>query len=146
LFTSVKISRNVMRTLFIYIGVTLFVGLFSTIYELNSHNVLSNAMIFAFVYPLGFGVGMYLLLTLLPIKTVPGTIPASIYNFGVAMATVRSIFIGVLEIYGTTNKAMVTAYTVLTFVFIISGIILYLFIIIKGLIDKHRDSSGLTIE
>ena len=64
-------------------------------------------MVFAFIYPLIFGVGMYTLLRLLPIARVPGVIPATIYNFGVAMLTVRSIFIGVLKIYGTTNRAMV---------------------------------------
>lgn len=146
MFTSEKISKNVMRTLFTYIGVTLFIILFSTIYELNSHNVYSSYMVFAFLYPLIFGVGMYTLLRLIPIARVPGVIPSTIYNFGVAMLTVRSIFIGVLDIYGTTNKAMVTIYTVLALTFIIIGFGLYLFIIIKGIIEKHRKSKGLRIE
>lgn len=146
MFTSERISKNVMRTLFIYIGITLFVILFSTIYEINSHNVYSPYMVFAFIYPLIFGVGMYTLLRLLPIARVPGTIPATIYNFGVAMLTVRSIFIGVLKIYGTTNRAMVVIYTVLALTFIIIGFGLYLFIIIKGIIEKRRKSNRLTIE
>ena len=146
MFTSEKISKNVMRTLFIYIGITLFVILFSTIYEINSHKVYSADMVFAFVYPLIFGVGMYTLLRLLPIARVPGVTPATIYNFGVAMLTVRSIFIGVLKIYGTTNRAMVVIYTVLALTFIIIGFGLYLFIIIKGIIEKRRKSNRLTIE
>ena len=73
-------------------------------------------------------------------------VPATIYHFGVAMGTVRSIFIGVLEIYGTTNKNMVTAYTVIALIFIIAGVGLYLFILIKGIIDKHRESTRLTVE
>ena len=146
MFTSEKISKNVMRTLFIYIGITLFVVLFSTIYEINSHKVYSADMVFAFIYPLIFGVGMYTLLRFIPIARVPGTIPATIYNFGVAMLTVRSIFIGVLKIYGTTNRAMVVIYTVLALTFIIIGFGLYLFIIIKGIIEKHRKSKGLRIE
>ena len=146
MFTSEKISKNVKRTLFIYIGVTLFVGLFSTIYEINSHKVYSADMVFAFVYPLIFGVGMYVLLYFLPIAKVPGTIPATIYNFGVAMLTVRSIFIGVLKIYGTTNRAMVVIYTVLALTFIIIGFGLYLFIIIKGITEKRRKSNRLTVE
>ena len=135
MFTSEKISKNVMRTLYIYIGITLFVVLFSTIYEINSHKVYSADMVFAFIYPLIFGVGMYTLLRFIPIARVPGIIPATIYNFGAAMLTVRSIFIGVLKIYGTTNRAMVVIYTVLALTFIIIGFGLYLFILIKGIID-----------
>ena len=146
MFTSEKISKNVMRTLFIYIGITLFVVLFSTIYEINSHKVYSADMVFAFIYPLIFGVGMYTLLRFIPIARVPGIIPATIYNFGVAMLTVRSIFIGVLKIYGTTNRAMVAIYTVLALTFIIIGFGLYLFIIIKGITEKRRKSNRLTIE
>ena len=146
MFTSEKISKNVMRTLFIYIGITLFVVLFSTIYEINSHKVYSADMVFAFIYPLIFGVGMYTLLRFIPIARVPGIIPATIYNFGVAMLTVRSIFIGVLKIYGTTNRAMVVIYTVLALTFIIIGFGLYLFIIIKGITEKRRKSNRLTIE
>ena len=146
MFTSEKISKNVMRTLFIYIGITLFVILFSTIYEINSHKVYSADMVFAFIYPLIFGVGMYTLLRFIPIVRVPGIIPATIYNFGVAMLTVRSIFIGVLKIYGTTNRAMVVIYTVLALTFIIIGFGLYLFIIIKGITEKRRKSNRLTIE
>ncbi len=146
MFTSEKISKNVMRTLFIYIGITLFVILFSTIYEINSHKVYSADMVFAFIYPLIFGVGMYTLLRFIPIARIPGIIPATIYNFGVAMLTVRSIFIGVLKIYGTTNRAMVVIYTVLALTFIIIGFGLYLFIIIKGIIEKRRKSNRLTIE
>ena len=146
MFTSERISKNVMRTIFIYIGITLFVILFSTIYEINSHKVYSADMVFAFVYPLIFGVGMYTLLRFIPIARVPGVIPATIYNFGVAMLTVRSIFIGVLKIYGTTNRAMVVIYTVLALTFIIIGFGLYLFIIIKGITEKRRKSNRLTIE
>lgn len=146
MFTSEKISKNVMRTLFIYIGITLFVILFSTIYEINSHKVYSADMVFAFIYPLIFGVGMYTLLRFIPIARVPGVIPATIYNFGVAMLTVRSIFIGVLKIYGTTNRAMVVIYTILALTFIIIGFGLYLFIIIKGITEKRRKSNRLTIE
>ena len=146
MFTSEKISKNVMRTLFIYIGVTLFIGLFSTIYEINSHNVYSASMVFAFRYPLVLGVGMYLAMRFLPTDKVPGMVPATIYHFGVAMATVRSIFIGVLEIYGTTNRAMVTIYTIIALIFLIVGVGLYLFILIRGIIEKHKKDNGFIVE
>ena len=146
MFTSEKISKNVMRTLFIYVGVTLFIGLFSTIYEINSHNVYSASMVFAFRYPLVLGVGMYLAMRFLPTDKVPGMVPATIYHFGVAMATVRSIFIGVLEIYGTTNRIMVAIYTVIALIFLIVGVGLYLFILIRGIIEKHKKDNGFIVE
>ena len=146
MFTSEKISKNVMRTLYIYIGVTLFIGLFSTIYEINSHKVYSASMVFAFVFPLVLGVGMYLLIRLLPTKRVPGILPATIYHFGVAMATVRNIFIGVLEIYGTTNKNMVAAYTIIMWISLSAGLALYLFILIYWTIKTKKESQRLTVE
>ena len=103
-------------------------------------------MVFAFRYPLILGVGMYLAIRFLPTDKVPGMLPATIYHFGVAMATVRSIFVGVLEIYGTTNRAMVTAYTIIALVFVIVGVGLYLFILIKGIREKRKNSQRLTIE
>lgn len=146
MFTSEKISKNVMRTLFIYVGVTLFIGLFSAIYEINSHNVYSASMVFAFRYPLVLGVGMYLAMRFLPTDKVPGMVPATIYHFGVAMATVRSIFIGVLEIYGTTNRIMVAIYTVIALIFLIVGVGLYLFILIRGILEKHKKNNGFIVE
>lgn len=139
MFISEKMTKKVMRTLFIYVGVTLFIALFSTIYEMNSHNVYSAAMVFAFRYPLILGVGMYLVIRFMPTDIVPGILPASVYAFGVGISTMRSIFIGVLEIYGTTNKNMVMTYTIFAWIFIILGVGSYLFILIYGTIKKHKE-------
>ena len=138
MFTSEKNSKKVMKTLFIYLGVTAFVMLFSGVYEINSHNVYSASMVFAFRYPLILGVGMYFAMRYLPTSKVPGTLPACIYAFGVAMATVRAIFIGVVDIYGTTNINMVAIYTVLAWIFVIAGVSLYVGILIYGIIDRHK--------
>ena len=135
-----------MRTLFIYAGITAFVMLFSGVYEINSHNVYSASMVFAFRYPLILGVGMYLAMRFMPTDRVPGTIPACIYAFGVAMATVRAIFIGVIDIYGTTNKNMVLIYTILAWVFVLLGVGLYLFILIYGTVQKNKANKEQSIE
>ena len=127
-----------MRTLFIYAGVTAFVMLFSGIYEINSHNVYSASMVFAFRYPLILGVAMYLIMIFVPTDRVPGIVPASIYAFGIAMATMRDIFIGVIDIYGTTNKSMVAIYSVLAMVSVLVGLTLYLFILIFGTVQKSK--------
>ena len=130
MFTSEKTAKQTMRTLYIYIGATLFVALFGFIYELFSNHVYSASMYLAWMYPCFIGVPVYAALRFLPIKIVPGTIPACIFNFGVALITTRSIFNGVLEIYGKTNYKMQMTYTVLTIIFLAVGSALYLFIVI----------------
>ena len=138
MFISEKLKRNTLKSLYIYIGVTIFIGLFGAIYEMNSNNVFSPAMYLAWIIPCVLGVGVYLVLTYAPIKQVPGTLVECIYNFGVAMLTVRSIFIGVIEIYGTTNRVMLTIYTVLSIVFLAIGGSAYLAIFIYSLIQNRK--------
>ena len=95
-------------------------------------------MWFAWAWVLGFGVVPYLLLYLLPIKYVPGTITENIYNFGVAMITTRSIFIGVIYIYGTTHEKMILVYSILSIIFLVTGVIMYItFWLIKKITNKE---------
>ncbi len=121
MFISERIKRNTLKTAFIYIGITIFVGLFGGIYEMFSNNVFSPAMYLAWIIPCTLGAFVYLALALTPLKKVPGMVPACVYNFGVAMFTIRSIFIGVIEIYGTTNRLMLTIYTILSVSFLTVG-------------------------
>ena len=121
----------------IYGGITLFILLFGAIYEQFSHGVNSMHMWLAWHWPLGLGVGVYALLYFLPIKKVPGLISECVYNFGVAMVTVRAIFEGVLEIYGKTNSKMMMAYTIIAPLFIAVGIILF----VIGLIFVKEDNN-----
>lgn len=139
LFTSEKNKKAVLRTLFIYLGIAAFIGLFSGIYEFFSHNVYSAAMVFAFRYPLILGAGMYLAIYFIPTKRVPGILPACAYHFGVGMATARSIFIGVIDIYGTTNQVMVNVYTILSLIFIIIAVPTYLFIVTYWTFKKEKE-------
>ena len=138
LFTSEKNKKAVLRTLIIYAGVTAFVALFGGVYEFFSHNVYSAAMVFAWRYPSILGVGMYAGIYFIPTKKVPGLLPACAYHFGVAMATVRAIFIGVIDIYGTTNVPMVNTYTILAWLFIIPSVAIYLFILIYWTVKKDQ--------
>ena len=140
MFISEKNNSQVTRTLFIYIGVTLFVTLFSSIYEMNSNNVFAFEMAFAWIYPLILGVGMYLILKFVRCKKVPGIIPASAYHTSVFIVTMRSIFIGVIKIYGTTNTLMTNIYTILSWILMPSAILTYLFIIVFFTIIKKDKS------
>ena len=139
MFTSEKHKKATLRTFYIYIGLTAFTALFGFVYEMFSHNVFSADMSFAWAWLLGFGVGVYALLTYLPIDKVPGILTSSVYNFGVAMITVRSIFIGVIEIYGNKGIAkeeILNAYLIISLIFLILGFISYAIIIILGLVKK----------
>lgn len=139
MFTSEKNKAATLRTMFIYVGLTVLTALFGIIYENFSHNVYNADMSFAWAWLLGFGVGVYALLAFLPIDIVPGTIPSSIYNFGVAMITARSIFIGVIEIYGNAGivkQEILVSYLIISLIFLIIGFISYIAIIIISL--KNR--------
>lgn len=108
--------------------------LFGFVYEQFSHGVNSNYMWFAWAWVLGFGVIPYLVFFFAPIKKVPGPLSECFYNLGVAILTTRSIFLGVLEIYGKTNVKMTLVYTILSIVFLVAGVALYSF----GLFNKKE--------
>ena len=135
LFISENNKSVVLKKLILYIGITAFIALFGIIYEQFSHGVNSNYMWFAWIRPLIAGVGVYLLLYLLPIKKVPGTLTECVYNFGVAMFTVHSIILGVLEIYGKTNSRMVLAYIILFHLFMLGGIIMF---VVGLILDRKK--------
>ena len=94
-------------------------------------------MWFAWIWPLIFGFIPYLLFYLLPIKKVPGIITESVYNFGVAMLTVRSIYMGVIIIYNTTGDTMITIYTILSIVSLTLGAALY----VLGLFISEKEKA-----
>ena len=137
MFILEKNRKTVLKELILYIGITAFIALFGFVYEQFSHGVNSMHMWLAWHWPLGLGVGVYALLYFLPIKKVPGLISECVYNFGVAMLTVRAIFEGVLEIYGKTNSKMMMAYTIIAPLFIAVGIILF----VIGLIFVKEDNN-----
>ena len=120
-----------------YLGITAFIALFGCVYEQFSHNVHTFYMWFAWIWVLGFGFIPYLLLYLLPIKRVPGFLTECVYNFGVAMITFRSIYMGVIIIYNTTGDNMIMAYTILSIIGLTVGVILY---IIGLLLNKKQEA------
>lgn len=89
--------------------------IFGIIYEIFSHNVYSNYMMFAFIIPLILGIIQILFRDILN---------NYIYKSAVITLTIGSIINGVLEIYGTTND--------LVYVYFLVGIILIIISIIKN--------------
>ena len=106
-----------------YIIATLICILFTMIYELFSHDVYSNFMIFSFMIPLIFGVIVYYGVYLSKLSNLPSKLEISMYNAGIATLTLGSIMQGVLEIYGTTNSHI--------YIYLIVGILLISVSVIK---------------
>ncbi len=99
-------ENNDMKSVLIYCSVTLFIAIFGAVYELFSHNVYSYFMIYAFAVPLILGVLPTLIFMNFK-KYRPGQLSTIPWNCGVAALTIGSLFQGVLDIYGTTNKLII---------------------------------------
>jgi len=114
---------------YIYLGVSAFVAVFSMVYEHFGKGVRSNAMVYAFLYPLILGAVICLFFSLLPQAkrlsygrskaeeklNAPGAVVrmgANLYHSGVATLTMGSIMYGVIEIFGTTDHLTTYYYIV----------------------------------
>lgn len=97
--------KQIFRTGYGYLVISLLCALFGAVYEYFSHEVYSAYMIYAFAFPLVLGT--FILFTILLIHCkLPDRLSLNIYNAGVATFTVGSILEGVLEIYGTSNPLL----------------------------------------
>ena len=98
----------------------IFIAVFGAIYEKFSHEVYSYYMIYAFMIPLCLGSFAYLLASKRA-KKEPRNITVSAWNAVVVTLTIGSIFEGILEIYGTTNR-LVWFYPVAAIIFLLIAI------------------------
>jgi len=106
LFTSVIDERR-KRLLHSALGELIgagFCAVFGMIYELFSHEVYSYYMIYAFMFPLAGGI--LLLIKALIGKKLPGRKFINCFNAASATLTLGSVSMGVVEIYGSTNKLL----------------------------------------
>ena len=107
--------QQMAKTGFVYLFVTLVTALTGAVYEIFSYGIYSYSMIYAFAYPLAGGVLPFFWLAFF-CRRLPGRVSLNLYHSGLATMTVGSLFTGVLEIYGTTNR--------LVFVYWIAGVVL----------------------
>ncbi len=119
-------EKKERRTVWFYLGITIFTMVFGLVYEYFSHGVFSWHMAFLFVFPLAGGAFPYTLLCFLKSAWDPDWITACLWNSGVAALTVGSCIQGVLEIYGTTSGYLPVYYIAGGF-FAVSGLIKYFF-------------------
>lgn len=96
----------------IYLGLTVFWGLFSLIYEQFSHGIYSIYMVCLFLFPLLGGVLPFALLWLLPKPCYPSLLPRNAWHCGIMTLTVGNCLQGVFEIYGTTAPLVLAYWTV----------------------------------
>lgn len=102
----------------------MFTALCGGIYELFGHGVYSYYMLYAFAIPLVCGVLPNLIAAIKGIEK-PGKAAYNLYNSGVATLTVGSVYEGVLEIYGTTNR-LIYVYLFVGFGLFLAGIALHI--------------------
>ncbi len=96
---STSVRTRSAKWSFDWFCIAIFCGIFAAIYEIFSHGVYSNAMIFLFAYPLLLGaVPCYILEK----KKLP--MPDRFYQDGVFTLTLASLLGGILEIYGTSSE------------------------------------------
>ena len=117
---STSANKTLVRHAAGLLATALFVALFGAIYEHFSHEVYSYSMIYAFAIPLVLGVLPYLIMALKD-KGQPGRTFLNLWNAGIITLTVGSLFKGVLDIYGTTNR-LLTVYPIAGGVLLLAGL------------------------
>lgn len=102
-------------------------SIFGFIYEQLSHNIYSQYMIYAFLFPLLMGAMIYGIIYKTETGELLSKLGMNIYNSAILTFTLGSVMQGVLEIYGTTNK--------LVFYYLIIGTILVIISLIINIIQ-----------
>ena len=95
-------DKKLLRQLILHLGAAAGFAFFGAVYERFSHEVYSYRMIYAFAFPLLLGAFPYAVCLWKSYDA--GTRAMQLWNAAVFTWTVGSVFRGVLEIYGTTNR------------------------------------------
>ena len=129
-------NRTHLKTAFAYLLISIFVAFFGGIYEVFSHGVYSNFMLYAFAFPLVGGCLPFFLLGMwsyigseqhpLHFKA-PNTLTRNLHHSGIATLTIGSVIRGVLDIYGTTNF-LTNFYWVVGIGLVVAGIVSYFYV------------------
>lgn len=123
-------TKKANKTAFNYLCISLFCALFGGVYEYYGHGVISFHMIYAFAIPLVFGTLFFLIIGKSVSIPYPERLSAGCLHLAVATATVGSIFQGVLDIYGTTNR-LSSIYIYASAILIVISIVKYVLQLIK---------------
>ncbi len=117
-------SATNKKTSFVYLLIAIFTAFAGAVYEYYSHGVYSNAMLYAFAYPLVGGTLSFSTLDMLN-TALPPTLARNAWHSGIATLTVGSVIKGVLEIYGTTNS-LTAVYTPIGVALLATAVVFYI--------------------
>lgn len=117
------VKNTLRKSIWAQFGFTVFIALFGAIYEFFSHEVYSYYMIYAFGIPLILGVGLQALI-LQRDKKLPSRWSIRMWNYGIVTLTIGSVYKGVLDIFGTTNRLLVV-YPVAAALLLALGLVTY---------------------
>ena len=125
MYTSVNkdIKNKFVKRSVMYFCISIFCAVFGGIYEIFSHGVYSNYMMYAFLFPLIGGTLYNLILYSLRLRLQRG-LSLIFYNTGIAALTIGSIVRGILDIYGTDN-ILGNVYRYAGVVFVFLGVVFY---------------------
>lgn len=123
-----------------YLIASIVLALAGAVYEMFSHGIYSNHMIYAFMYPLAMGCLPYLADNRGIIKKA-GHLSEVLLLAAIVTLSIGSVIRGVLEIYGTTNF-LTGAYTLIGALLIIGAAAVCL-INMRLAALSHKDSSAL---
>lgn len=126
MFTLDTDRKRALRTLIVYMAAALVCGIFSIIYESNSHGIMSDYMIFMFALPLLGGALPFALIFFLKKLHMPGRVEFNIYNAGVATVTAGMLLTGVFEIFGTYVN-FVAVYFIIGISAMVAALFMYFF-------------------
>lgn len=124
---SMSDNRKYLSQVIAHLAVAVFCALFGAIYEIFSHQVYSYFMIYAFAIPLVCGALPYAILAWRSMRE-PDARTMRFWNWAIAAFTLGSLFKGVLDIYGTTNKWLV--------VYPVIGGVMVVLTLVSGLMRK----------
>lgn len=101
------IKKKYQKIVTLYLLIALLCFFFAFIYELFSHQVYSNFLILAGLFPLIGGALVNALLYLYIPTLLISRLTNNLYNTSLATFTIGSIITGILEIYGTTSDLVI---------------------------------------
>ena len=119
---SLDIKKLYLKTALIYLICSVITVVFSIVYSFFSHEVYSDYLTFAFLYPLIGGAVLYLFLSKINLFL---KWPYNFYNAGIATITTGSILAGINEIAGADTLYFMWFYLV-GIVFIVLALVLIL--------------------
>ncbi len=124
--TNYILAMNMVRR---YLFSTIVTALFGAVYEYFSFGVFSYYMLYAFAFPLGFGLLPWLLIAMDTKKIIgtgfPQQMTRNLWGAGITTLTAGALFHGVLDIYGTTS-AFSKCYFIVGAIMLLAAVMIFI--------------------